>query len=130
MPSRASNAVLMVDSREARDIEISLGSAGLSAAILRAFVGIWGKRVKAHRGAVQFDCRRPRKRVTQYSVTPEFCFGGRGVLDAPLSRDMTAGGGGSGVRRDDETLPRRAQPLQKSGQVIGDVIDMFGVAAF
>jgi hypothetical protein len=46
MPSRASNAVLMVDSREARDIEISLGGI-IAAMIWDAFVGIWRKRVKA-----------------------------------------------------------------------------------
>jgi hypothetical protein len=40
MPSRASNAVLTVDSREARDIEISLGRGINAAAIWEAFVGI------------------------------------------------------------------------------------------
>jgi hypothetical protein len=40
MPSRASNAVLTVDSREARDIEISLAGRIIAAAIWEAFVGI------------------------------------------------------------------------------------------
>src|ERR1700687_4031312 len=47
MPSRALNAALTVDSRADRDIEISLGRGGQTVAIWKAFVGIWGVRVKA-----------------------------------------------------------------------------------
>src|SRR5450755_797937 len=39
MPSRASKAALMVDSREARDIEISLGAVWIAAGNWEAFVG-------------------------------------------------------------------------------------------
>src|SRR6202140_5055887 len=56
----------------------------------RGFFGIWRRRVKALPGTVPFGCHHPRKRVIQYSETPEFWFAGRGVLDTPLSRGMTA----------------------------------------
>jgi hypothetical protein len=50
MPSRASNAALTDDSREARDIEISLGSArDCDGGDWEAFVGIWRRRVKIPR---------------------------------------------------------------------------------
>src|SRR5258708_5769257 len=94
MPSRASNAVLTVDSREARDIEISLRD--------WAGEGLCRNLGRESQGALR--CRHPRRRVTEYSEAPEFYFEGRGVLDAPPSRGMTAGGEFAG------TTSQRAAP--------------------
>src|SRR5215218_8877835 len=47
MPSRASNAVLTVDSSADRDIGISSEQSGELGGELRGFFGIWRRRVKA-----------------------------------------------------------------------------------
>src|ERR1700694_3826232 len=55
MPSRASNAVLMVDSRADRDIGFPWSDfAGAD----EGFVGIWGGRVKAHWHVVPARAKR------------------------------------------------------------------------
>src|ERR1700687_1530265 len=95
MPSRASNSLLMVDSRAGRDIEISLGDfvgagEGLCRNLGRESQGGAGRLIQLRR-------HHPRKRMIQYAVARDDYFGLRGVLDAPPSRGMTAGGGGTGM---------------------------------
>jgi hypothetical protein len=97
---------------------------------LEAFVGIWLGRVKARRRPS--GCHRPRKRVIQYSENSELYYEGRGVLDAPFSRGMTAEVVVHCFRGDDTKHGLRwpAQRLQKSRQIIRDMIDVGMVAAF
>src|ERR1700733_6994285 len=107
MPSRASNAVLMVDSRAGRDIEISLGR--ILSGRRGAFVGIWRGRVKTS------SIRRPGQAKRE---------------PGPITTDIDVARCWSGISFDDERrwlwVPAfagttksgsrpRAQPFQKPG---------------
>src|SRR3977135_368746 len=87
MPSRASNAVLTVDSREARDIEISLASDFVGRGALSGFgdgESRWGETFDSVAAPSSPKADDPVFRGAGVQ------FGPRGILDAPPSRGMTA----------------------------------------
>src|SRR5712671_5744821 len=100
MPSRASNALLMVVSRADRDIGISL-----TRRFARLLSGFEGGESRTHTRHGRACPGHPRLKVSKEDVDARHKAG-----------------------HDAELLDYR-QPLQKSRQIIGDMIDMGRVAA-
>src|ERR1700682_2426439 len=96
MPSRASNAVLMVDSRADRDIGFPWSDfAGAD----EGFVGIWGGRVKAHWHVVPARAKRDSSSLRKQGPNHQCWLFTEGVR--PIARPVGRGGGPC-FRRDDE----------------------------
>src|SRR5690349_4193532 len=124
MPSRASNALLMVDSSWVADIGISLGRNG---GVGEAFSGFGAAESRqtppssrpseARAGTHTAESIDRARWTTFFAATPTCGYGSR--IGARL-RLACLGPQGLSLR----------QLLQKPGQIVRDVIDMCGAAAF
>src|ERR1700722_7734929 len=115
MPSRASNAALIVESRAAADILYPWTVLGR---LLRGFFGICRRRVKAigllpsplvgAGGEIEHSEIEPGEGLLQRDPSPAL---------APLGHPLPQGERGSRPSRGS------SKPLQKTRQIVGDVVD-------